>query len=238
MLRPSPTSREQRAGIRGWDLDRAMDAAITTGLTLLITVGFATSYRTLRDLAITEAGYPPWLAPTVPLSLDLGIIVLSLKVVRTARDGRTALTLRLLVIGLSLVTVLANASAADTLTASLLHALPPAMFVICFESIVITQRRDALAARGSCPSHSPESAPSAGCSTTAPPGPTGRRSSSMTPRESGRKLQEGWRTWVRPNRQCTPPQLALRRVLPPRASTDGRLWPTPSQQTEASPRLD
>jgi hypothetical protein len=127
-------------------VDQAIDLAIMLGLAVLILVGFATSYRTLRDLATTEGGYPPWLAPAVPLSFDLGIIVLSLKVARAAREGRTAPVMRLLVALLSASTVVANASAASGMAARLLHAVPPAMFVICFESVVITARRRALAA--------------------------------------------------------------------------------------------
>ena len=78
-----------------------MDRAITVGLVVLILVGFAASYRTLRDLAATAGGYPTWLAPAIPLSFDLGIVVLSLKVARAAREGRTAPVLRLLVAALS-----------------------------------------------------------------------------------------------------------------------------------------
>lgn len=132
-------------------LDQIMDVAIAVGLGILILVGFATSYRTLRDLAATEGDYPLWLAPAVPLSFDLGIIVLSLKVIRAAREGRSAPVLRLIVATLSAATVAANASAADTLAARVLHAVPPAMFVICFESVVITARRHALAHMGLLP---------------------------------------------------------------------------------------
>ncbi len=132
-------------------LDQVVDAATTVGIVVLIVVGFATSYRTLRDLAILQGGYPPWLAPAVPLSFDLGIVVLSLKVIRAARDGRSAPVMRLLVAALSTATVAANASAARTLTAQLLHAVPPAMFVICFESVVVTARRRALTRMGLLP---------------------------------------------------------------------------------------
>lgn len=124
-------------------LDIAIDAAIAAGVTLLILIGFATSYRTLRDLATDIGGYPPWLAPAVPLSFDLGIVVLSLKVIRLAREGRPAPILRLQVAALSIATVAANASVATTPVAGLLHVVPPAMFVICFESVVITARRHA-----------------------------------------------------------------------------------------------
>jgi hypothetical protein len=110
----------------------------------LILIGFATSYRTLRDLAVDVGGYPPWLAPAVPLSFDLGIVVLSLKVLRLAREGRSAPFLRLQVAALSTCTVAANAAGAATPVARLLHVVPPAMFVICFESVVITARRHAL----------------------------------------------------------------------------------------------
>ena len=113
-------------------------------MTVLILIGFASSYRTLRDLAVDIGGYPPWLAPAVPLSFDLGIVVLSLKVVRLAREGRSAPFLRLQVAALSTCTVAANAAGATTPVARLLHVVPPAMFVICFESVVITARRHAL----------------------------------------------------------------------------------------------
>jgi Protein of unknown function (DUF2637) len=139
----APASRtETRSSSR---IDQTIDIAIMIGLAVLILVGFATSYRTLRDLAATTGGYPPWLAPAVPLSFDLGIVVLSLKVARAAREGRTAPVMRLLVAALSAATVVANASAASTPTARLLHAVPPAMFVICFESVIVTARLHALA---------------------------------------------------------------------------------------------
>ena len=130
-----------RSGSR---LDRLIDVTIAGGLAVLILVGFATSYRTLRDLAATVGGYPSWLAPAVPLSFDLGIVVLSLKVTKAAREGRTAPILRLVVAALSAATVIANAAAVASLPARLLHGVPPAMFVICFESVVVTARRNAL----------------------------------------------------------------------------------------------
>ena len=136
-----PTPAPARTSSR---LDQVIDLAITAGLAVLILVGFATSYRTLRDLAATTGGYPHWLSPAVPLSFDLGIVVLSLKVTRAARDGRTAPIVRLLVASLSAATVAANAAAAATPTARLLHAVPPAMFIVCFESVIITARRNAL----------------------------------------------------------------------------------------------
>lgn len=132
-------------------LDQLLDSAILAGLTVLILVGFAASYRTLRDLAATVGGYPQWLAPAVPLSFDLGIVVLSLKVARGAREGRTAPLLRLLVGVLSAATVAANASAAATWAAGILHAVPPAMFVICFESVIVSARRRSLATMGLMP---------------------------------------------------------------------------------------
>ena len=137
-------------GTGGGRLDHAMDWAITFGLVVLILVGFAASYRTLRDLA-AAGGYPIWLAPAIPLSFDLGIVVLSLKVARAAREGRTAPVLRLLVAALSAATVVANASAATTTGARRLHAVPPAMFVICFETVIITARRAALERQGLLP---------------------------------------------------------------------------------------
>lgn len=139
--------------------DRIIDAAVLLGVGVLILVGFATSYRTLLELAIDAGGYPPWLAPAVPLSFDLGIVVLSLKVAQAARQGRHAPTLRLLVAGLSAATVLANASAATGLAPKLLHAVPPAMFVVCFESVVISVRRRALEIRGAWPTPIPRQHP-------------------------------------------------------------------------------
>jgi hypothetical protein len=149
---PADTTAAAKATTR---LDVAIDAAIAAGVTLLILIGFATSYRTLRDLATDIGGYPPWLAPAVPLSFDLGIVVLSLKVLRLAREGRHAPILRLEVAALSIATVAANASAASSPIARLLHAVPPAMFVICFESIVITARRHALERLGRQPTPTP-----------------------------------------------------------------------------------
>jgi hypothetical protein len=138
------TPRPRRAPSPPELLDGAIDVAIAAGVTVLILIGFASSYRTLRDLATDIGGYPPWLAPAVPLSFDLGIVVLSLKVIRLAREGRSAPILRLQVAALSISTVAANAAAATTPVARLLHVVPPAMFVICFESVVITARRHAL----------------------------------------------------------------------------------------------
>ena len=145
MRAPLPQRRSENV------VDQSIDLAIMVGLGVLILVGFATSYRTLRDLAATEGGYPLWLAPAVPLSFDLGIVVLSLKVARAAREGRTAPVLRLLVAALSAATVVANAASATSPTARLLHAVPPAMFVVCFETVVISSRRAALEARGLLP---------------------------------------------------------------------------------------
>ncbi len=64
-------------------------------------IGFVASWETLRDLAASTGGFSPWLAPVVPLSFDLGIVVLSLKVVLAAREGRSATALRDLVVALS-----------------------------------------------------------------------------------------------------------------------------------------
>ena len=139
--------------------DRAIDVAVTAGVAVLVLVGFATSYHTLLDLAATVGGYPRWLAPAVPLRFDLGIVVLSLKVAQAAREGRHAPVLRLLVMLLSGVTVLANASAVPGTAARLLHAVPPAMFVVCFESAVITMRRHVLQARGAWPQPIPRQHP-------------------------------------------------------------------------------
>lgn len=149
--RTDPTQADSRPQRLSGRLNQAVDVATATGITVLIVVGFATSYRTLRDLAVVQGGYPLWLAPAVPLSFDLGIVVLSLKVIRAAREGRSAPVMRLLVAALSTATVVANASAAGTLTAQLLHAVPPAMFVICFESVVVTARRRALTRMGLVP---------------------------------------------------------------------------------------
>ncbi len=122
--------------------------AVAVGVVLLVLIGFAASYTTLRDLAVSAGRFSPWLAPVVPLSFDLGIIVLSLKVVLAAKQGRSAMWLRLLVAGLSAATVAANASAAPSLIGRLLHAIPPAMFVICFESVTGSARREAVRLRG------------------------------------------------------------------------------------------
>lgn len=127
--------------------DRAAAVAVAVGVALLVLIGFAASYATLRDLAVSAGRFSPWLAPVVPLSFDLGIIVLSLKVVLAAKQGRSAVWLRLLVAGLSAATVAANASAAPSLIGRLLHAIPPAMFVICFESVTGSARREALCGR-------------------------------------------------------------------------------------------
>jgi hypothetical protein len=130
--------------------DRIMEHAIAAGVAVLVLIGFVTSYDTLRLLAATDGGFPSWLAPAVPLSFDLGIVVLSLKVLAAARAGRTAVVLRALVAGLSAASVAANGAAATAssgMAGRLLHAVPPAMFVICFESVIATARQHALAGR-------------------------------------------------------------------------------------------
>jgi hypothetical protein len=135
--------------------DQAIDGAVLTGVGILILVGFATSYRTLCDLAARVGGYPGWLAPAVPISFDLGIVVLSLKVAQAAREGRRAPMLRLLVALLSTATVLTNATAVRGAEGRLMHAVPPAMFVVCFENVVITMRGRALQARRGWPAPVP-----------------------------------------------------------------------------------
>ncbi len=139
--------------------DELAEGAIAAGLALLVAIGFVASWETLRDLAATAAGFSSWLAPVVPLSFDLGIVVLSLKVVLAAREGRAATTLRALVVALSAATVAANATAAGGVTGRLLHAVPPAMFVICFESVVVTARQRALERLGLQPPRLPHVRP-------------------------------------------------------------------------------
>jgi hypothetical protein len=129
------------------------------GLGLLAVVGFLASYETLRDLAAAEAGFSPWLAPLVPLSFDLGIVILSLRVVLAAHEGRTATVTRLLVATLALASVAANVAAAATVTGQLLHAVPPAMFVVCFETVIVAARRHALQRLGLRPAVSPRVRP-------------------------------------------------------------------------------
>jgi len=139
-------------GESGSRLDVAAERAAAIGVGLLIVTGFASSYTTLRDLAVNVGGFSGWLSPVVPLSFDVGIVVLSLKVVLAARAGRDARALRALVLALSTATVVANGVASSTLVGRLLHAVPPAMFVVCFETLAATARHDAharrLAARG------------------------------------------------------------------------------------------
>jgi hypothetical protein len=128
-------------------VDRAIELAVATGVAVLVVIGFVTSYETLRSLAITDGGFAPWLAPAVPLSFDLGIVVLSLKIVAAARQGRHALVHRALVAVLSTATVAVNSTASNGTAGQLLHAIPPAMFVICFEGLIADARRSALAGR-------------------------------------------------------------------------------------------
>ncbi len=81
--------------------DELAEGTIAAGLGFLVAIGFVASWETLRDLAASTGGFSPWLAPVVPLSFDLGIVVLSLKVVLAAREGRSATALRALVVALS-----------------------------------------------------------------------------------------------------------------------------------------
>jgi hypothetical protein len=117
-------------------------------MAVLVLIGFTASYQTLRDLAVSPGDFAPWLAPAVPLSFDVGIAILSLKVVLAAREAQSAVFLRLLVSGLSAGTVVANAGAATSFVGGLMHAVPPAMFVICFESVAVSARRRSLAEAG------------------------------------------------------------------------------------------
>ena len=135
------------------------EGVTAAGLGLLVVVGFVASYETLRDLAATEAGFSPWLAALVPLSFDLGIVILSLRVVLAAHEGRTATVTRLLVATLALASVAANVAAAATVTGQLLHAVPPAMFVVCFETVIVAARRHALQRLGLRPAVSPHVRP-------------------------------------------------------------------------------
>ncbi|NAZ80445.1 DUF2637 domain-containing protein [Kineococcus sp. R8] len=124
--------------------DLLAERAAGIGVALLIVTGFVSSYTTLRDLAVAAGHFPLWLAPVVPLSFDVGIVVLSLKVLLAARAGRTAPVLRALVLVLSVATVLANGAMSVDPVGQLLHAVPSAMFVVCFETIVTAARREAL----------------------------------------------------------------------------------------------
>ncbi len=132
-------------------VDRAIELAIATGVAVLVAIGFVTSYETLRSLAVTDGGFASWLAPAVPLSFDLGVVVLSLKIVASARRGRHALVHRALVACLSVATVAVNGTASTGTAGRFLHAVPPAMFVICFEGLIADARRDALARRRRSP---------------------------------------------------------------------------------------
>jgi hypothetical protein len=128
-------------------LDRAIELAVAAGVAVLVAIGFITSYETLRGLAVTDGGFTPWLAQAVPLSFDLGIVVLSLKIVAAARQGRRTVLLRVLVAALSTSTVAVNSTASSGTAGRLLHAIPPAMFVVCFEGLVADARRAANASR-------------------------------------------------------------------------------------------
>jgi hypothetical protein len=128
-------------------LDRVLEVAVAVGVVLLVVIGFITSYETLRALAVTAGGFTPWLAPAVPLSFDLGIVVLSLKIVAAARQGRRAFLHRGLVTALSIATVAVNSTASPGAAGRMLHAIPPAMFVVCFEGLITDARRTAMAGR-------------------------------------------------------------------------------------------
>lgn len=143
MTRPHPPGQTPARTLT----DTITETVVAVGVAVLVIIGFAASYDTLRTLAITDGGFPAWLAPAVPLSFDLGIVVLSLKVVTAAREGRHAFTLRALIVALSAVNVAVNGAASQGLTGQLLHAVPPAMFVICFETVIASARRRALADR-------------------------------------------------------------------------------------------
>lgn len=135
--------------------DAFAERVAAVGVAVLIVTGFLSSYTTLRDLAVEVGQFPTWLAPVVPLSFDVGIVVLSLKVLLAARAGRTAPVLRALVLTLSVTTVLANGASSPHLVGRLLHAVPSAMFVVCFETLVTAARHQALRELGTDLTRSP-----------------------------------------------------------------------------------
>lgn len=131
----------------GARLEVAAERAATIGVGLLIVTGFASSDTTLRDLAVNVGGFSSWLAPVVPLSFDVGIIVLSLKVVLAARAGGDVRVLRALVLVLSAATVVADGAASSTVVGRLLPAVPSEMLVVRFETLAASARHDAHARR-------------------------------------------------------------------------------------------
>jgi hypothetical protein len=127
------------------------ERAAAAGVAVLIIIGFVASYTTVRDMAVEVGDFPAWLAPVVPLSFDVGIIVLSLRILLAAGDGRPARVLRALVLLLSVATVVVNGVASDSLAGRLLHAVPSAMFVICFETVIVSAQHRALGAEPTPP---------------------------------------------------------------------------------------
>jgi hypothetical protein len=208
--------------VRRITLDRAIELAVAIGVAILVAIGFVTSYETLRQLAVTDGGFAPWLAPVVPLSFDLGIVVLSLKIVATARQGRRALLHRALVAGLSTATVVVNSAASSGAAGRLLHAIPPAMFVICFEGLVADARRDALAGQPRSPSRW-KAALLAPVHTLREWREGVLRSTSSQPKEA-RTPTSRTRAAARTTRTPTPPaSLATPPTAPLREATDDRL---------------
>ncbi|MCW8383910.1 DUF2637 domain-containing protein [Streptomyces justiciae] len=132
-------------------LDLGLSTVTTAGTYALVGLGFSASYGTIRDIAQTKGGFSEGMSHVVPLSFEGGIIILSLHVIRQARQGERALLLRLIITLCSLATLLTNWSAAKTIEGQLTHVVPVAMFIICFEWLIHASRKKALKDMGLLP---------------------------------------------------------------------------------------
>ncbi|MDJ0374763.1 DUF2637 domain-containing protein [Streptomyces sp. H10-C2] len=133
-------------------LDLGIDIVTAAGTYALIALGFTASYSTIRQIAVDKGAFSEGMSHIVPLSFEGGIIILSLRVLREARQGQRALFLRILVGLGAIATLVTNAhSKATDIAGQLTHVVPVAMFIICFEWMVHSARRKALVDMGLIP---------------------------------------------------------------------------------------
>ncbi|ORT54190.1 DUF2637 domain-containing protein [Streptomyces sp. CB03238] len=133
-------------------LNQTLAAVTTLGTYGLIGLGFSTSYESIRQIAQVKGKFGPTMSHVVPLSFEGGIIILSLYVIRAARQGQRALMLETLVMVGSLATLFVNWHApVDGIEGRITHVVPVAMFLICFKYLVHSSRKKALQDRGVLP---------------------------------------------------------------------------------------
>lgn len=119
--------------------------ALTAGAVMIAILGFISSFDGVSRMAVRVAGFSPRLAPTVPASIDLSILVASAyRVILTRRSVEVRLTprwLRWAIYGLTGVTVYANMSVTDRMIGKVLHAVMVSLWVAFVEGATFVARR-------------------------------------------------------------------------------------------------